>query len=165
MRVVLFLAALGVVAQGLALDPANPPASVFGLAAGPAGYRLFGALMWAAAMTSIVGSAYTSVSFIRTLRAGWDRHTPALIIGFIAVSTTAFVAVGRPVAVLIAVGALNALILPLGLGAMLVASRRPTLLNGYTHPAMLTAAGAVVALAMAALAVYTVVTQVPPLLR
>jgi Mn2+/Fe2+ NRAMP family transporter len=165
MRVVLFLAALGVVSQGLALDPANPPASVFGLAAGNLGYRLFGVVMWAAAMTSIVGSAYTSVTFIRTLRAGWERHGSALIIGFIAVSTVVFIAVGRPVMILILVGALNGLILPLGLGAMLVASLRGSLLNGYTHPRSLTAAGALVALVMAALGVYTLVTQVPVLVR
>jgi len=165
MRVVLFLAALGVVSQGLALDPANPPASVFRLAAGQAGYRVFGAVMWAAALTSVVGSAYTSVSFIRTLRPSWEHRGPALIIGFIAVSTVIYLAVGRPVAVLIAVGALNGLILPIGLGAMLVASRRPALLNGYTHPLALTVAGAVVALGMAALGVYTLVTQIPPLLK
>ena len=165
MRVVLFLAALGVVSQGLALDPANPPASVFRLAAGNVGYRLFGMVMWAAAMTSIVGSAYTSVSFIRTLRAGWERHGSALIIAFIAVSTIVFVAVGRPVMILILVGALNGLILPVGLGAMLVAAFRRSLLNGYTHPKGLAAAGGLVALVMAALGVYTLVTQVPLLLR
>ncbi len=165
MRVVLFLAALGVVSQGLTLDPANPPASVFRLAAGNVGYRLFGAVMWAAAMTSIVGSAYTSVSFIRTVRVGWERHSSALIIGFIAVSTVVFVAVGRPVTILILVGALNGLILPVGLGAMLVASGRSQLLNGYRHPRGLAAAGGIVALAMAALGVYTLVTQIPPLLR
>jgi Mn2+/Fe2+ NRAMP family transporter len=165
MRVVLFLAALGVVSQGVALDPANPPASVFRLAAGQAGYRVFGAVMWAAAITSVVGSAYTSVSFIRTLRPSWEHRSPALIIGFIAVSTVIFLAIGRPVAVLIAVGALNGLILPISLGAMLVASRRPALLNGYTHPRALSAAGAVVVLAMAALGLYTLVTQIPPLLR
>ncbi len=165
MRVVLFLAALGVVSQGLALDPANPPASVFRLAAGNLGYRLFGAVMWAAAITSVVGSAYTSVSFIRTLRPGWERHSSALIIGFIAVSTVVFIGVGRPVTILILVGALNGLILPVGLAAMLLASRRSDLLNGYSHPRGLAAAGAVVALAMAALGVYTLVTQIPPLLR
>jgi Mn2+/Fe2+ NRAMP family transporter len=165
MRVVLFLAALGVVSQGLALDPANPPASVFRLAAGTFGYRAFGMVMWAAAMTSIVGSAYTSVTFIRTLRVGWERHTSGLIIGFIAVSAAVFLAVGRPVAVLIVVGALNGLILPVSLGAMLVASRRPALLNGYRHPVALTLAGAVVAAAMAALGAYTLVTEVPRLLR
>jgi len=48
---------------------------------------------------------------------------------------------------------------------MLVASRRSSLLNGYRHPVALTAAGAVVAIAMAALGAYTLVTQIPPLLR
>jgi Mn2+/Fe2+ NRAMP family transporter len=165
MRVVLFLAALGIVSRGLALDPANPPAAVFRHAAGTAGYRVFGAVMWAAAVTSVVGSAFTSVSFIRTLRPSWDRHAPAMIIGFIAVSTVIFLAVGRPVTILIVVGALNGLILPIGLGAILIASRRPALLNGYRHPGALTAAGAVVALVMAMMGAYTLVTQVPPLLR
>jgi Mn2+/Fe2+ NRAMP family transporter len=165
MRVVLFLAALGIVARGHALDPANPPASAFRLAAGALGYRLFGVVMWAAAITSVVGSAYTSVSFIRTLRPAWERHQARLIVGFIVISTAVFLAVGRPVAVLIAVGAINGLILPVGLGAMLIASRRRALLDGYVHPRALTAAGAVVALAMAALGGYTIVTEIPKLFR
>ncbi len=165
MRVVLFLAALGVVSQGLPLDPGNPPASVFRHAAGALGYRLFGAVMWAAAITSVVGSAYTSVTFIRTLRPAWERRTTPLIIGFTAVSTVVFLAVGRPVTILILVGAVNGLILPVSLGAMLVASRRPALLNGYRHPAALAAAGGLVALAMAVLGIYTLATQVPLLLR
>jgi Mn2+/Fe2+ NRAMP family transporter len=165
MRIVLFLAALGVVSQGLTLDAANPPASVFRLAAGNLGYRLFGVVMWAASITSVIGSAFTSVSFVRTLRPGWERHTSKMTVGFIAVSTAVFLLVGRPVTVLILVGALNALVLPLGLGAMLVASLRPTQLNGYVHPRTLFAAGALVALVMAALGGYTLVTQIPPLVR
>jgi Mn2+/Fe2+ NRAMP family transporter len=164
LRVVLFLAALGVVAHGLALDPANPPASVFRLAAGEPGYRIFGVVMWAAAMTSVVGSAYTSVSFLRTVRPAWERRQAALIVGFIVVSTAVFLAIGRPVAVLIAVGALNGLILPVGLGAMLIASRDRARLNGYAHPRTLWMAGAVVAIAMAALGVYTLVTEIPKLI-
>jgi Mn2+/Fe2+ NRAMP family transporter len=81
------------------------------------------------------------------------------------VSTAVFLAVGRPVTILILVGALNGLILPVGLGAMLVASTRATLLNGYRHPRLLAGAGALVALGMAALGVYTLVTQVPLLVR
>lgn len=147
------------------LDAANPPASVFRLAAGSLGYRIFGVVMWAASITSVVGSAFTSVSFVRTLRPGWERHTSAMTVGFIVLSTVIFLLVGRPVTVLILVGALNALVLPLGLGAMLVASRRPALLNGYVHPRALFAAGAIVTLAMAALGGYTLVTQIPPLVR
>jgi len=165
MRVVMFLAALGIVSQGLAIDPANPPASVFRHAAGDVGYRLFGVVMWAAAMTSVVGSAYTSVSFVRTLRAGWDRHTNAITIGFIVLSTAIFLLVGRPVTILVAVGALNGLILPISLGAVLFAARRTDLLGGYRHPWWLAAAGWVVTLAMGGLGLYTLISQVPPMFR
>jgi Mn2+/Fe2+ NRAMP family transporter len=153
------------VSQGLSLDPSNPAAAVFRHAAGDVGLRLFGAVMWAAAMTSIVGSAYTSVSFLRTLRPGWQTRTAPMIIGFIVTSTAVFLVIGRPVAILIAVGAINAMILPLGLGAMLVASRDSGLMNGYRHPVALTLAGTAVALLMAGLGVYTLSTQLPPLFR
>jgi Mn2+/Fe2+ NRAMP family transporter len=165
MRVLLFLAALGIVTQGLSLDPTNPAAAVFQHAAGDLGLRMFGAVMWAAAITSIVGSAYTSVSFLRTLRPGWERLTAPLIIGFIITSTAIFLMIGRPIAILIAVGAINAMILPLGLGTMLLATRNGALMNGYRHPRGLTAAGATVAIVMAGLGIYTLVTQIPPLFR
>jgi Mn2+/Fe2+ NRAMP family transporter len=59
----------------------------------------------------------------------------------------------------------NALILPLGLFAMLAAARRAELMNGYRHPAALALAGAAVALAMAGLGGYTVVTELPTLFK
>ncbi|WP_315814433.1 hypothetical protein [Paraflavitalea speifideaquila] len=46
MRYVLFLAVLGVVAQGVVLDVNNPPASVFRHAAGELGFRIFGVVLW-----------------------------------------------------------------------------------------------------------------------
>jgi Mn2+/Fe2+ NRAMP family transporter len=113
----------------------------------------------------VVGSAYTSVTFIRTLRRAWEGLATPLTIGFITVSTAVFLAVGRPVAILIVVGAINAMILPLGLGAMLVAANRRDVVPGYRHPAALTVAGSAVALVMAGLGVYTLVREVPPLFR
>lgn len=169
MRVVLFLGALGIVAQGLVLDPANPPASVFRHAAGEVGYRFFGMVMWAAAMTSIVGSAYTSVSFLSGQGRSADRSTGeaarrrSLTLGFVLVSTVVFLTIGRPVSVLVAVGALNGLILPVGLAAMLAAERRAVGTEGT--PVWLVAAGWGVALAMAGLGIYTLVTQIPPLFQ
>ena len=97
MRVALFLAVLGVVSQGLAIDPENPPASVFYLAAGDIGYRIFGVIMWAAAITSVVGAAYTSVSFIRSFSPVIEKYHNWIIILFILVSTLTFALVGRPV--------------------------------------------------------------------
>ena len=157
MRCVLFLAALGVVARGLRLDPANPPASVFQLAAGAVGYRMFGMVMWAAAVTSVVGASYTSVSFLRSLAAPIERAQRAVIIAFVVVSTAIFLAVGRPVQVLIVVGALNGLILPVGLAVVLVAAHRRAIVGDYRNPRWLTAFGAAVTVAVAGLAVWGLV--------
>jgi len=165
MRVVLFLGALGVVSHGMALDPQNPPASVFQQAAGNAGYKVFGVVMWAAAITSVVGSAYTSVSFLRGLLPRVEERWSWFVIGFIVLSTVVFVTIGRPVKVLIAVGALNGLILPLSLGTMLFASRRRAVVGDYRHPISLTIGGAAVAIAMAWLSVQTLVKELPALGR
>jgi Mn2+/Fe2+ NRAMP family transporter len=50
-RIALFLAALGVVSSTDILAASNPPAAVFEAAAGAVGRRLFGIVMWAAAIT------------------------------------------------------------------------------------------------------------------
>ena len=152
MRTLLFLAALGVVAGGVTLAAGNPAAAVFGAAAGEVGLRVFGVVMWAAAITSVIGASYTSVSFLRTLSAPIERHQQRVIVAFIAVSTAVFLLVGNPVTVLVLVGAFNGLLLPLSLGVMLVAAHRADIVGDYRHPRWLTAAGAIVAIAMAGMA-------------
>lgn len=149
MRVVLFLAALGVVHRGLPLDPTNPAASVFRHATGELGYRLFGIVMWSAAITSVVGAAYTSVSFLRGLHRSIDAQWTRVVIAFIVLSATIFVLVGRPVRTLILVGAVNGFILPLALGSMLIAANRRGIVGTYRHPRWLTGTGIVVTAAMA----------------
>ena len=64
MRALLFLAVLGVVAAGMSLSTSNPTATVFETAAGQVGLRMFGVILWAAAITSVIGAAYTSVTFM-----------------------------------------------------------------------------------------------------
>jgi Mn2+/Fe2+ NRAMP family transporter len=158
MRVLLFLATLGVVAQGATLDPANPPASAFQHAAGDIGQRLFGIVMWAAAITSVVGAAYTSVSFLRSVSRHIDRAPARAIIVFIAISAAMFLIIGRPVTVLVLVGAINGLILPISLGTMLIAAYQTRIVGAYRHPVWLAAAGVIVALAMAALGVRAILS-------
>lgn len=165
MRIVLFLGALGVVAKGASLDASNPAADVFRRVSGQLGYRMFGLVMWAAAITSVVGSAYTSVSFLRSMGPGIERNWRAAIIGFVVVSTIVFLAVGRPVKILVAVGALNALILPLSLGAMLLAARKTHIVGTYRHSPWLLLSGALVAIAMAIMGGITLVTELPTLWR
>jgi Mn2+/Fe2+ NRAMP family transporter len=164
MRIFLFLAALGVVAQGLVLDPANPPASVFQLAAGSIGYKIFGIVMWAAAVTSVVGCAYTSVSFIRTFHPKIEQAHKWIIIGFIAISTLVFLIVGRPVKILVLVGALNGLILPITLGVMLIAAYRKKIVGDYQHPLWMAVFGGIVVAAMACMSIYTLINELPKLM-
>lgn len=163
MRIFLFLAALGVVAQGLTLDPANPPASVFKLAAGNVGYKIFGVVMWAAAITSVVGAAYTSVSFIRTFSPTLEKYHKWIIIGFIAVSTLVFTIIGQPVKILILVGSLNGLILPISLGVMLIAAYKPKIVGDYKHPMWMTIFGVLIVVIMAVMSVYSLYTGIPKL--
>ena len=141
MRIFLFLAALGVISQGLTLNPANPPASVFQLAAGDAGYKIFGIVMWSAAVTSIIGCAYTSVSFLRSFSETLNRNYRYMIIAFIVFSAAVFSFIGQPVKVLIVVGALNGLILPLVMACMLLASQKKQIVGDYHHPKFLLVSG------------------------
>jgi len=165
MRVALFLAVLGVVSKGLAIDPSNPPASVFQLAAGNIGYRMFGVIMWAAAITSVVGAAYTSVSFIRSFHPLIEKYHNWIIISFILVSTITFALIGRPVNVLLLVGALNALILPLALGTLLIAAYKKDIVGSYKHPLWLTIGGGIVVISMGILGIITLIEQIPLLFK
>jgi Mn2+/Fe2+ NRAMP family transporter len=142
MRVVLFLAVLGVVAGGVTLAADNPAASAFEAAAGQVGLRLFGIILWAASITSVIGAAYTSVSFL-TSRDTPDRKRSLYTIAFIALSTLIYVLIGTaPATLLVFAGAFNGLILPIGFTLVLwVAWRRRDLLGGYKYPAWLLGIG------------------------
>lgn len=156
MRALLFLAALGVITHGGVIDAANPPASVFRLAAGDIGYRIFGLVMWSAAVTSVVGASYTSASFLKTLHPVL-RNDRAVQLAFIFVATIAFLLIGRPVRTLVVVGALNGMILPISLGALLIAAHKRSIVGSYKHAVWLALYGAVVVLVMSGLAIYTIV--------
>lgn len=141
MRYVLFLAVLGVVASGVAIDVsgkgANPAAQAFQSAAGPLGLRVFGLILWAAAITSVIGAAYTSISFVSTFvpsvtETGRNRVT----VVFILISLAAYMGMGTaPAALLVFAGGFNGLILPLGLSLfMYVGWFRSDLMGGYRYP-------------------------------
>lgn len=144
MRILLFIAALGVVTAGSKLDPANPAASVFQLAAGQVGYKIFGLVMWSAGISSVVGSAYTSVSFIKSFHPVILKLNREIIIVFIIISCIIFELIGKPVKILLAVGAINGFILPVALGVMLVAAYRHKIIADYKQPLLLTILGVIV---------------------
>ncbi|MDO5057643.1 MAG: divalent metal cation transporter [Lautropia sp.] len=140
MRYVLFLAILGVTASGVVIDldskSANPAAQAFQAAAGPLGMRLFGLVLWAAAITSVIGAAYTSMSFLTAFKADLSeraRNTATVV--FIALSLLVFMAMGTaPAQLLVFAGGFNGLILPLGMTIfMMIGWTRPDLLGGKPY--------------------------------
>lgn len=159
-RFLLFLAAFGVISLGFSIDPANPPASVFQNAAGNIGYKIFGVVMWSAAITSVIGAAYTSVSFIKTFNKNLEKHDNYLVIGFILFSTIFFWFNPKPVELLILAGTINGFILPVGLALILLASGKTKIVGDYKHPLWLQITGWLVVLVMIAFSIQTVITKI-----
>lgn len=148
MRFVLFLAVLGVVASGTQIDlsggSANPAAQAFEAAAGTMGMRLFGAILWVAALTSVIGAAYTSVSFLTVFKADMSERTRDIAtVAFIGISLVLYLAITTPPAkMLVFVGGLNGLILPIGFSIVLYAAwARSDLMGGHRYPRWLLGLG------------------------
>ena len=156
MRILLFLAALGVVSKGLSLNSANPAASIFELAAGEIGYKIFGIVMWSAAITSVVGSAYTSISFFRSINKNYEKQERAMLIGFVLIALLVYLLIRNPVKILVVVGALNGFILPIALSLVLLGSINKKIIGEYKHPKWLIGFGIVVILATLYLSIATI---------
>lgn len=158
-RIMLFLAVLGVVSKGLISGAdlsasGNPAADAFKAGAGELGYRFAGMVLLCAAITSIIGAAYTSVSFLKTFSKSIDAHENAWIIGFIAVSTVIMLVLGQPAMLLVLAGAFNGLILPITLGVCLVGGNSKKIMpENYKHPIVLTILGVIVVVLAAYLGV------------
>lgn len=156
-RILLFLAAFGVVSMGAEITKSNPAASIFEAAAGSVGYKVFGIVLWCAAITSVVGAAYTSVSFLRSFHPRVETNASVITAGFIVLSAALFIWIGQPPAkILLIVGYLNGLILPLALAIMLIAARRSSLLKNYTHPLWLEIGGWLVVAIMSWMSLQTI---------
>ncbi len=126
MRTLLFLAVLGVVAGGVTLAADNPPASAFQAALGDVGVRVFGIILWAASITSVIGASYTSVSFLAGFSRRLEERRNLVTVGFIVFSGAIYLALGKaPVTLLVLAGALNGLILPVGFAHHPVGGRAP----------------------------------------
>jgi len=157
MRYTLFLAALGVVVAGSQLDLKNPAASVFRVAAGEIGYKFFGMVMWSAAITSVIGASFTSVSFWKTFNPRFEKNERWLITGFIIISTAIFILLRQtPSFILVSAGAINGIILPMALAVMLLAVMQKKLFPGYKHPLWMYITGWVVVALMSWLSVITI---------
>ncbi|MCQ4618584.1 NRAMP family divalent metal transporter [Corynebacterium sp. CCUG 70398] len=145
MRVLLFLAVLGVVATGVVLSKDNTAADAFYQAAGEFGLRAFGLVLWAAGLSSVIGASYTSLTFVTTQKTDVKLRN-WLTVAFIVVCTILFLLLGTaPQKLLIFAGAFNGLILPIGFAVVMWAALfRKDLLKGYNYPVWMKVIGVIV---------------------
>jgi Mn2+/Fe2+ NRAMP family transporter len=158
MRFVLFLAAVGVLMKVKELDENNPASTVFHIAAGEVGLRIFGIVLWGAAISSVIGASYTSVSFIKTFHPLLSKpfYERIAISIFIIFTTIVFVVIGRPKDLLMLAGAVNGLILPASLTIMLIAVTKKRIMKDYKHPVWMQVAGWTVVAVMSWMGAYTI---------
>ena len=116
-------------------------------------------VLWSAAITSVVGAAYTSVSFISNFHPWLKKQERSIISGFIIFSMVVFALVGRPVKVLVTVGALNGLILPVALALLLIAAHNKKIMGSYRHSKWLTMAGWLVVVLMGYMGIQLLLTD------
>jgi len=147
-RYVLFLAIFGVVASGVVIDisgqAANPAAQAFDASLGEYGLRVFGLILWAAGISSIIGAAYTSMTFITVFSKNiTERARNLCTVVFVLIALAIYLSIGKPpAALLVFAGGFNGLILPLGLTLfMYVGWRRSDLMEGYHYPRWLLVLG------------------------
>ncbi|WP_051201790.1 NRAMP family divalent metal transporter [Ferrimonas senticii] len=148
-RILLFLAVLGVIVQGATLDKANPAADAFRQGASSVGYYIFGLVLFVASITSVVGNSYMAISLVKTLFPTIERNEKYWCVGFIVLTTVGTACINMPVFLLMLAGLVNSVILPVVLGVILIASRRKDIVGDYRHPMWLTSLGAFIVIVMA----------------
>ena len=121
-RFLLYWVILYIVIQGGHLNPDNPTASVFENYFGSWGNKAFGLMIFSAALTSVIGATYTSISFLKDLNQAFtSKWTPAL---FVIPSLLIYLWLGKPVVLLVWAGYMNSFILPVCLSIVLFAIQK-----------------------------------------
>ena len=161
MRVLLFLAILGALRIARdQIDPNDIAATAFRVGAGNVGYKIFGLLFFLAALTPIVGAAYTSVSFLKTLSTTVANKESLITNIFLVISTVVFIIIGKPQKLLVVVGTLNGFILPITLAVMLAATRKKEIIGEYKHSKLLCILGILVVIFTGIMSVKTLINMI-----
>jgi Mn2+/Fe2+ NRAMP family transporter len=127
-RFMLYVGVLSTVVAGVGLSGENPTASVFEAYFGSWGMRLFGLMIWAASLTSVLGATYTSMAFLKDLYPIFQKRVTPLF--FIGISLLVYLSYDKPVKLLLMAGYVNSFILPLALGVVLWAIAKHPSLKG-----------------------------------
>lgn len=152
-RILLFLVVLGTIYQFPEIrDHPSPAGEVFERGLGETGRRIFGMLLWCASITSLVGCTYTSISFVKNPGLKSNKWWP---IFFLAGSIFLYLTIQNPSGLLVWAGTLNAWVLPISIGMILVYTKKHH--HQYQPPLVQRVALLCTALLLAFAAVYTLI--------
>lgn len=162
-RILMYIATFGVclkigrsASQEIA-EAKNPAAEIFQLAAGKNGAILFGIVLICAGLSSVVGAAYTSISFVKTSNKVINDHERLFVVIFILISTAVMSVYGNAAKLLLMAGAVNGLILPVSLSVILIASGKAEITGkDYKHNVVLKYFGYIIVLLSAIASIRTI---------
>jgi len=155
LRYFLFIGTLSVVLTGISLDASNPTASVFSATFGGSGKVLFGLMIWAASITSVIGATYTSIAFLKDFHPVFERKKKFFALIFVLISVTAILVFGKPVNLLLFAGYINGFILPVGLGIVLLSIINKSIFNKFKYPVFLQVLAWMILLVLSGFAIYS----------
>ena len=96
---------------------------------------IFGIILFSVGISSVIGAAYTSSSFLKTFHSIIDKYQNMVIVVVTVFSTIVYVFTVQLVMLLIIAGSLKGLILPLTLGTILIGANRKDIVGSdYKHP-------------------------------
>lgn len=148
-RILLFFAVLGLIYKGVGLKNMATGTSVLEHVTGIFGYKIFGMILLLASFTSVTGSTYTSISFIKTLFPVVESNEKFFMIFFTAFSALVMAIMGNPVMLLLFSGTFNGIILPIILAVILLASKNKEVIGeNYKHSEILTLLGFIVVMVL-----------------
>lgn len=113
MRVLLFFAVYAVVSQGIQIDSDNTLLSVFNASLPAVGTILFGAIMTISSLSCIVICTYASTEFFQSAFHMSQKHIKRNRILFVVLTGSIALLYGKPVKLLMIVGAIVGLTIPL----------------------------------------------------
>ncbi len=155
LRYFLFIGTLSIVLAGISIDANNPTASVFMATFGKAGKVLFGLMIWAASITSVIGATYTSIAFLKGFHPVFEQKKKFFALIFVLISVIAILIFGKPVNLLLFAGYINGFILPVGLAIVLFSIRNNSIFSNFKYPVFLQIIAWLILIILSSFAIYS----------
>lgn len=133
-RLFIFFIIIGLTASQTVLFEGTILESAFNEIYGNFGGVALGILFIIAAITSIAATTYTAGTMIKSYNIALHNHLNIVLVMYIITAWLIYLIVYQPVSLILLSFALNGILIPVILGGVLHATRRPDIVGEYKHP-------------------------------